>query len=453
MLRSTLKSLRFTAVALAAGALFQAQAMAQEVPSSLKLSGFATLGLVHNDNAEAGAVFSGAQKRPVFGGTSADLDTVVGLQADFALLPTTSLAVQVISRAGEEWQPKLRMAMLRQQLSDTLALRVGRMRSPVFMDSDTAEFNYASPLVRAPMPIYVGLANAAPFHDGADLQWHASLGGVTLLTSAYVGQGEHDYYRYEKAGRTQANIELSGIRGLSVSATAGASTIRLAHTLTQNIQSKSDQLVQLNQGITGLAQQLTKVANGLAAAGQASASQQLSQQAAAMAEYADSSLGSPTHTSIGFTTDIDDWHIVGEWAKLLTNNKTGVLTDRSGYALTVAYNMGRFTPFVSVSQVKSDSDPKPTAAFAATGRPGLEALDAGLTRIRAAMDQRIATAVGGMDSAGIGLRMDLMQKMALKVQYDRLKAPDATSPGVMIVPQTPYNNEINLFSVSLDVVF
>ena len=440
---------------LSAWMLGPAHAQWNDLP--LQVSGFATLGLAYHDNAEAGLVFSGAQKRPVFDGLSANLDTVAGIQLDYAPLSSTSFALQVVTRSGEDWEPKVRMALARQQLSDNLTLRLGRMRSPVFMDSDSIEIGYSNPMVRPPMPVYVALANAAPFQDGIDLQWRTMLGEASILASAFYGRGEHKFYHFDKTGPVGADIVVEGITGVSLSASIGATTLRLAHTTTKSFSSKSAEIPYLNQGIREVVYGLEATAIGFSNAGLDELAGDLSREAQAISAFYDPYKASPYYTSLGFTTEIDNWHIVGEWAKLVTNNKTGFVADRTGYELTVAYSLGRFTPYVAISQIQRDNKALDTSAFVPTGfdfmSPNIAQLDAGIARLKAGLDNASAMVVGGMDAVTVGVRFDLQEKMTLKLQYDVLRSPNAMDAGILVAPKLPYKNQVRLLSASLDIVF
>jgi hypothetical protein len=168
---------------------------AEVAPSPVKLSGFATLGLTHNDNSEAGVIFSSSQKRPATQGVSGNLDSVLGLQMDWQLLPTTSVVVQGVARAGEDFEPKLRLAYVRQQLGADAAVRLGRMRSPLFFDSDVAEIGYAYLMSRAPIPVYGSMNNVSHL-DGGDVQWRQSLGNIAFLLQGYYGSDRYKHRFY-----------------------------------------------------------------------------------------------------------------------------------------------------------------------------------------------------------------------------------------------------------------
>jgi hypothetical protein len=87
---------------LLAGASAHAAGEASESQgSTLRFSGFATLGLAHNDNATAGVTTSFSQLRPVQKGWSANMDTALGLQLEWQPAQGTTLQVQAVARAGD----------------------------------------------------------------------------------------------------------------------------------------------------------------------------------------------------------------------------------------------------------------------------------------------------------------------------------------------------------------
>ncbi|MFC7655151.1 hypothetical protein ACFQT4_23940 [Pseudoduganella danionis] len=129
---------------------------ANDAPAALRLSGFGTLGITHNDNSDAGAIFSSAQKRPAGQGWSANLDSVLGLQLEWQAGANTAFVLQGVVRAGDDLSPELRMAYLRQQISNDFAVRAGRIRSPLYFDSDVVEIGYAYLMARPALPLYGG---------------------------------------------------------------------------------------------------------------------------------------------------------------------------------------------------------------------------------------------------------------------------------------------------------
>jgi hypothetical protein len=419
---------------------------AEVAPSPFKLSGFATLGLTHNDNSEAGVIFSSAQTQPVKQGLSGNLDSVVGLQVDWQLLPATSMVLQGVARAGEDFQPKVRMGYMRQQFGNDTAVRLGRMRSPLFYDSDVAEIGYAYLMARAPIPMYVTPNNVTHL-DGADVQWRHSVGNTAFLLQGYYGSNSYKHRLYNTSPVQETDVELHDIAGLAVSATLPNLTLRASHTTTSGYTMRSPQISQLNAGLV----QVSAALSGVAANPMlpAAMTQALTAQAQKISAYANPYDSKPTYTSIGFDSNIDAWRLMGEWALLDTQS---ALTGKyEGYHLSVGYSIGALTPYVSVSRQRRTSPALDTSALAATGMN--PQLDGAIAQLKAALDQSAQFVDISMNSASVGVRWDVRENMAIKVQYDRLETPNSTSPGYLTVTSLPFNNKVNLFTVALDIAF
>jgi len=414
--------------------------------NSIKLSGFATLGLTHNDNSEAGAIFSSSQKKPANQGWSTNLDSVAGLQLNWQLMPDTSVVVQGVARAGEDFDPQLRMGYVRQQFGNNTALRVGRMRSPLFFDSDVAEIGYANLMVRAPIPVYVTPNNVTHI-DGADLQWRHSVGNTAFMLQGYYGNDSYKHRLYNTSPVEETDVELHDISGIAISAATPNLTVRLSHTTTSAYTMRSPQISQLNAGLSQVSAGLNAMAaNPYLPASMASA---LSVQARQVSGYTNPFDSKPTYTSLGFDGNMDAWRLLGEWTLLDTHS---ALTGKyEGYHLSVGYNIDAFTPYVSFARQTRKSAAMDTSALAVTHMD--PTLDGAILQLKGALDQAAQFADISMSSASIGVRWDLRENMAIKVQYDRLETPNSSIPGYFSLTHLPFNNTVNLFTVALDFVF
>lgn len=419
---------------------------ADVAPSPFKLSGFATLGLTHNDNSEAGVIFSSSQTQPVTQGLSGNLDSVVGLQLDWQLLPATSMVLQGVARAGEDFEPKVRMAYVRQQFGSDTAVRLGRMRSPLFFDSDVAEIGYAYLMSRAPISVYFTPNNVTHL-DGADVQWRHSVGNTALLFQGYYGSNSYKHRVYSTIPMQEPDVELHDIAGIAVSATLPNLTLRASHTTTSGYTMRSPQISQLNAGLTQVSAALSGVAaNPMLPAVMAQA---LTAQAQNVSGYTNPFDAKPTYTSLGFDSNINAWRLMGEWALLDTQ---GALTGKyQGYHLSVGYSIGAVTPYVSVARQRRISPALDTSALAATGMDAT--LDGAIAQLKAELDRAAQFADISMNSISVGVRWDVRENMAIKVQYDRLETPNSSIPGYLTVTSLPFNNKVNLFTVALDIAF
>ncbi|MCV2350131.1 hypothetical protein [Paucibacter sp. Y2R2-4] len=412
----------------------------------LRFSGFATLGLTHNDNATAGAVTSFSQLKPVYQGWSANMDTVLGLQLEWQPLNSTTFQVQGVARAGEDMQPRLRIAALRQQLGQGLSLNLGRMRSPLFFDSSIAEIGYANLTVR-PSPTIYGVINSVASLDGADLQWRLNLGDASLLAQVFGGRYDYTHRFNNFSPALSADASLRGLLGFSLSANLQDLTLRVSRTEIDRYVLRSDQVTQINTGLTqlsGALQQMTL--NPMLPPAMAAALQAKAQGLDALRNPFDNR---PIYTSVGLDGNWQRWRLLAELTWMDPRND--LVGRGTGYSLTLARSFGDFTPYLNVAQLKRSSAKLNTSTLAPTGLN--PQLDAGLSQLQQGFDQAQQFADISSRSLSFGLRWDWRENMAIKTQLDLVRTPNANTPGPLAVPKLPFDNKLQLFSVTLDAVF
>lgn len=414
-------------------------AQAGEESSALRFSGFGTLGVVHSDNSDAGVVYSSSQKTPANAGWSGSLDTVLGLQADWQWSPSASLVAQVVARAGEEGEAKLRMAYARQQWGNDTAVRVGRMRSPLFFDSDVSEIGYAYLPVRASMPVYSPI-NSVDHLDGVDVQWRHGLGDAAMLVQAYYGNSDYKHRFYNLTPVQVADVQLKDISGAALSVTWPSLTMRLSHTASGAYQLRSGQTAQLNAGLVQIASGLNQLAVMLPAFGVQAG------KVSAMQNMFDSR---PTYTSIGMDAYWDAWRFMAEATQLDTQAE---LTGRYvGYQLTLGRSLGSFTPYVAYGRLMRKTDLFNTSALSATNVD--TTLDQGIGNMKTQLDSAARFADLSMSSVSVGVRWDVSTHADIKVQFDYIETPDKNIPGYLTTTALPFNNRVRLLSATMDFVF
>ncbi|MFY7863892.1 hypothetical protein [Roseateles sp.] len=412
----------------------------------LRFSGFGTLGVAHNDNATAGVITSFSQLKPVQQGWSANLDTVLGLQLEWQPLNGTTFQVQGVARAGEDMQPRLRIAALRQQLGQGLSLNLGRMRSPLFFDSSIAEIGYAN-LTARPAPAIYALTNSVASLDGADLQWRLNLGDASLLAQVFGGRYDYTHRFNNFSPALSADASLRGLLGFSLSANLQDLTLRVSRTEIDRYVLRSDQVNQLNSGLTqlsGALQQMTL--NPMLPPAMAAALQAKAQGLDALRNPFNNR---PIYTSVGLDGNWQRWRLLAELTWMDPRND--LVGRGTGYSVTLARSFGDFTPYVNVAQLKRSSAKLNTSALAPTGLS--PQLDAGLSQLQQGFDQAQQFADISSRSLSFGLRWDWRENMAIKTQLDLVRTPNANTPGPLAVPKLPFDNKLQLFSVTLDLVF
>jgi hypothetical protein len=424
-----------------------AQEAANAAAGPLRWSGFGTLGLTHHDNDQAGAIAAFSQTSPAGSGWSGNLDSVLGLQLDARLLDTTSATVQGVVRAGDEFKPKARMAYLRQQLGQDAALRLGRIRSPLFLDSDVTEIGFAYPTVRPALPVYNVAANNVPHLDGGDVQWRHSFGSTVMLVQGYFGGSAYQHVFYNTDPRIQADAKFEGVRGLAVSFSLPEVTLRVSHTRVNRYTMRSVQIDQINAGLANIAGGLQLAATNPQLPDATRAA--INSKAAAVQGYSNPFDNRPLYTSVGFDANLQKWRLTGEWT--LFDSRSAMVGKYRGYQGMLGYTLGDVTPYLTGSRSDRQGGPLDTSALGPTGLN--PALDAGLQQLQGALDQAASFADLSTRSAGLGMRWDARDNLAVKLQYERLWTPSSTTPGVFAVPSLPFRRSINLLSATLDFVF
>lgn len=416
----------------------------EAAPSNFHFSGFATLSGTYNDNDEAGAVTSFAQQRPAKQGFSANLDSVLGGQVDWWMTSGTSVTLQGVARIGDDMEPALRMGYLRQQLVNNLAVRLGRIRSPVYFDSDVTEIGYAYLMARPALPLY-GLLNSFSWIDGGDLQWRHPLGKTVMLVQAYGGQVDYEVQVPGTSGTTDGTLE--DIVGLAVSAIMPKVTLRASHTYVGSSILRSSDLSQLNTGLTQLSGSLRLTAlNPMLPPGSGLVLNRQADQIQALTDPYD---GGATYTSLGFDAYLGAWRLMGEWVQV--DPESEILGLHEGFQLTTGYSIGEWTPYVSFARFDRQTAHLNTQALSSTGID--PTLDAGLARAKSELDRLAKLSDASIESISVGVRWDFRKNMDLKIQYDHFSTPSSSTPGILSVETIPFRNDVNLITVGLDVVF
>jgi len=393
---------------LALSALLAASPARAAKPAALSLSGFATLGAVSSDRKDVwftryGVNFPG-DSDPDF-----SPDSLLGLQASLALGPSSDVTLQVLTSedGANRYDPRLTLGFFRQTLGPGLALRIGRLRVPFFMLSDSLYINYANPWVRPPVEVY-GLN---PFNDldGIDLLYHARLGQTDLELHPYYGSGGIPF--------PNGKARLRATWGLNMVLSHGNVALHLGH---------GDGRFSLQRGD---AQFLAFAAN-LQAAG-----------LGAVVEDLSGTRGTTAFDSIGVQWDDGTWQLVGEYARRRANR---YVVSAHGWYVSAGRRFGSLTPYLMLARQDLE---RPMARLPPTAPAPLATVWQAFLRSRNNA-QRSVTA---------GLRWDVTRAAAVKAELSHAR-PDRDAWGSYFPRNDPLTTRIggrpiNTLSVSVDVTF
>lgn len=409
-------------IALAAlAALFSTPGLAQDTGGpALSLSGFGTVGAVKTNNSDADYVIPG---QPDGAGKSVDfgVDSKIGVQATATFNPMFSATAQVLSKHNSEgkWTPGLEWAFGKAKLGDKFSLRVGRMGAPFFMVSDFRDVGYTNTWIRPPLDVY-GQITFSHF-DGADLLYSSSIGDTNVTAQFFAGSSKVKY-------ANGARPELKRIVGVNASAEIGPVTLRAGHAQGKFSVTRSQRLDQLFNGLRTVA----ALPVGLGSLG-------------SLADDLEADSKDATFTGIGASLD---WNNIVGSAEYTRRRTDSFLADTTGWYLTGGYRFGTWTPYVTLSKLKQDSDSSKTLPAAPI--PQLAGTMAALSK---GVNDTLSSV--GQKTVAAGVRWDAMKNIAVKAQFDHIK-PDARSSGQFVVREGKSGlngKSVNVYSVAVDFVW
>lgn len=425
------------------------------------LSGFGTLGYARSSTDDAFYNYrgqgGGADTEGSFG-----TDSKVGVQGTYRVTPTLSGTVQVMSKLTPDgdYGPGIEWAFGKWQAAPALTIRAGRMGAPYFMLSDFREVNYAVTSVRPSMDVYSQVAVTT--FEGADATYQFNLGSAVINSSVWVGRSAAPYALDLPQNRAPSNITINNIIGLNVTAEFdNGLSLRLGHAQGK-LTVSSDGSTAIAVGAASLGARLSAVPGNPFAS---TVQEYMDVHDALTARGKDA-----TFSGIGFSYDEDGWVASGE----LTRRRTKTyVADTTGVSGLVGYRIGKFTPFVGASRLKTD---KRHSSVAPQSLPSAY-LSAVTALAGADAAARLASAAGSvyygsrfvMDTqkvdektVSLGVRWDARSNLALKAQFDRISKP-SDAAGLFLAPlgklvatnNAWVNNaqNVNVVSVSVDFLF
>ena len=165
-----MKKLNLTATATAFTLLTSPYALATiELTDDLSFSGFGSTSVTTTDN-----------KTPLYlnheitDEVCYDCDTTLGLQLDYLFLDNFSASIQLMKRPQDEWsEPQLEWAYVGYNY-EQFDIKAGRLRLPLFLDSEFYYVNHAYTAARPNAEVYDAVLGITSY-DGVGVTWNAEL--------------------------------------------------------------------------------------------------------------------------------------------------------------------------------------------------------------------------------------------------------------------------------------
>lgn len=318
----------------------------------------------------------------------------LGLQGTFAITPATEVIMQLVARGNEQWDPTMEWAYVAHKFNNSLKARVGKMRLPLFMYSDSLEVGYSQPWARPPIEVY----DAIPFssYTGVDGFYEWGFTNSSLTLQGFTGQTEKTVVN----GDVSTLLDIRDILGSSLTWTDFVWTLR-------GVYSTSDVVIANADAI------------------------------------------SATFMGIGFGYNNGAWQVLGEFTSTEVDGPAA--DSESGY-ITVARRFNAITPYITYSMLETtDNNERPLSsvqAFTLLTTPGSPFF--GNPNILSGSE------INNIEREGIsvGLRWDALTNIALKFDITRASEFGDTGGGLSgnIAPTVVYDDS-TIYTVKLDAVF
>jgi len=184
----------------------------------LRMNGFITAGVAMADD-PLGTAYN-FDDRPNFNG-----DSKIGMQFDYRLDDRADVTIQLVARSRDEdsWNVDAEWAYIGYKVTDDLKLRMGKLRVPFYMYSETLDVGYSYPWVRPPTEVYNTIFNS---YNGADALYKFRTGSVNHLLQFFVSGSASTDNRTGNVDTLQ-DLNLRDLYGVNLTSDWGDFTWRL----------------------------------------------------------------------------------------------------------------------------------------------------------------------------------------------------------------------------------
>ncbi len=266
-----------------------------------------------------------------------DNDSKFGLQITADVAENMQVVSQVLaSGADENFDLDVEWAYLDWRLSDTISLRGGKVKEPVFLISDYIEVGYAYPWIRPPQEVYKN--NPINTINGMEALVQTEIGGMGLTIQPYIGTNTE-----QVPGISTLEFDASNFFGAAIQLSSRNFTFQVS-------------FLDTDVSVNG-----TFMGGSL------------------------SSTGTATLSSAGFSTDINNFVMYAEYVtRDIESTVTApsmseppmdtLFADQDAWYVTLGYRMGKYLPHLTIAS----SEAEPVAMMGATAGDSQDSITLGV---------------------------------------------------------------------------
>jgi hypothetical protein len=397
-----------------------------------RIAGYGTLAATYTSLEEADYRTRIEQREGVGATESSSLgtDSVLAVQLDATLTEEVTATAQVVSRRVEfdDYEPEAEWAYLKYWSDDNWYARAGRFVAPAFYNSNVRNIGYAQTWLRPPVDVY--LLNPLTWMEGGDIGTVFKAGDATIRAALAYGTADTRIFVSE------TSVSELGYRNWIAHASLETGYHRF-RAMVWDIRGRignvpDNQILSLFEtSIDSL------VAAGLPGAGKLRGEIQYTQPIQAYFY----------NLAYGYTHPV--WVVESEIVQRWVSGSA--IQDAIGGYVMVGRRFGTITPYLMYSEVRSGEDME-LPRIDATGQPPPLPFYALVANTIA----DVMTTNRSSHTIAAGARLDAMENLAIKGQWDHIRKPDG-SAGDMFVNADPAwganDQSINVFTLALDFVF
>jgi hypothetical protein len=366
-----------------------------------------------------------------------DADSLLGLQFDLAQQSDLSGTIQVIDRKREtsSFDPEIEWAFVKYQIFPEWRVRIGRVLTPVFMDSESRFVGYANTAVRPNTHTFTSfpLSN----HDGADLAFRHLIDNGVLSLTAYYGASKLDLPA-NSAG--DLSYKADSLYGFTAAWESESLKLWFSHVQTD---------IRISGSGTASYRLLQNGLSSAASLGCASCSVE-AVKLGNLLENTGYQL-----TNIGVRQSLGDWVLSGELAE--SQQKDSALQVGKAALFQLAYAMNQWTPYLLAGRTLTTQNNQAAISandIATVGLPGPHAA-------MLAYNALLTNQNNSRSTQAVGMRWDAIKNVAVKAElmHVHLDSPSGNpfsfpaipgpAPGAVLTRTQSFN----VMTLTCDFVF
>jgi len=424
-------------------AAFAGNASAENSETGLTLGAFGTVSAVHTNTNKSEAQFTSSPYLQHAGasnsGWDGTVDTKIGAQATYRLNSTFSGTVQIISKKGPDntFFPTTEWAYLKIEPTNKLAIRIGRIRVPVFLISDSLDVGYSQHWLRPPVEVYGPVPISRT--TGIDLVYKMNVGDAMFTVQPVIGQST-----FKIKGSPTTGGKAENAKALNATLEFENFTFRAGYldgklTLPTETDGDNEVAAAIDSLNAGFAPFLTPA--------QQAAYTQLANSARARKVKV-------SFTGVGAIYDNGSLLVQSEYTR---RKGTEGFPDATAWYVSSGYRFGKWMPYATYAKLRTTSSMYYTDSLNTiisntpvpmVGSPGVSDL---MTALR-------QSDFSDQHTISLGVRYDVMKHVDIKAQFDHVTTggPAGSNKGLFANTSSGFRaekNNVNVLSIAVDFAF